>query len=206
MSEPHPTKLLFLPGAGASPRFWRPLGDRLPAERPKIYFGWPGLGHEPPDPAVNSIDDLVAMVERELGDGPVDLLAQSMGGVVALRVALRNPGRVRRLVLAVTAGGVDAAARARGDFDWSVNYFQEYPAAGRWIAADRTDLTAEVGRIACPTLLLFGDADPIAPPAVGERLAELLPDARLHVVAGGEHDLVATRVDEVAPLVAAHLA
>jgi pimeloyl-ACP methyl ester carboxylesterase len=54
-------------------------------------------------------------------------------------------------------------------------------------------------------LLLFGDADPISPPFVGRRLLELLPNARLVVVRGGDHSLVANRVDEVLPLVEQHL-
>jgi 2-succinyl-6-hydroxy-2,4-cyclohexadiene-1-carboxylate synthase len=45
--------------------------------------------------------------------GPVGLLGYSMGGRVALRVALRSPDRVRRLVLeSVSPGIADAADRA----------------------------------------------------------------------------------------------
>ena len=196
-------RLLFLPGAGADPTFWRPLSDQMPASWDKHYFGWPGLGDQPPDPAVNSIADLVAMVEAQLWPGPVDLLAQSMGGVVALRVALRNPGKVRRLVLTATSGGVDVADLTC--FDWRANYRREYPNAAAWITQERIDLTAQIPTVACPTLLLWGDADPISPLAVAERLLALLPDARLHIAKGGEHDLSVRHADELAPLVAAHL-
>ena len=196
-------RLLFLPGAGADPAFWRPLGERLPAAWDKHYFGWPGLGDQPPDPAVNGVEDLVAMVEAELWPGPVDLLAQSMGGVVALSVALRNPGRVRRLVLTATSGGVDAADLTR--FDWRANYRREHPNAAPWITEARIDLTAQIPTIACPMLLLWGDADPISPLAVGERLLSLAKDARLHVVPGGAHDLAVTHAAALARRVAAHL-
>lgn len=198
--------LIFLPGAGASPDFWRPLAGKLPENWPRRHLGWPGLGDEPAAPDVNSLDDLVRLVEMAIGGGPADLLAQSMGGLVALKVTLRNPDKVRRLVLAVTSGGVDAAFREDALHDWRVSYQQAYPHAAAWIREDRTDLTDQLPAINCPTLLLFGDADPIAPPFVGQRLAALLPDARLHVVAGGGHDLVASRADEVAPLVHPHLA
>lgn len=198
-----PAKLLFLPGAGGDPAFWRPLGDLLPDDRPKVYFGWPGLGDQPPDPAVSSFEDLVAMVEAELAPGPADLLAQSMGGVVAMSVVLRNPGRVRRLVLAATSGGVDAVARAA---DWRPGYRANYPRAADWIRQLRVDFTARLPGVTCPSLLLWGGADPISPVAVGERLRELLPDARLEVVAGAGHDLVDTHARELAPVVAAHLA
>ena len=201
--EAEARRLLFLPGAGADPAFWRPLGDQLPASWDKHYFAWPGLGDQPPDPTVNSIADLVAMVEAQLWPGPVDLLAQSMGGVVAMCVALRNPGQVSRLVLTATSGGVDTADLTR--FDWRANYRREYPSAAAWITDERLDLTAQIPTIACPTLLLWGDRDPISPLAVAERLLALLPQARLHVAKDGEHDLAVTHADELVPQVAAHL-
>ncbi len=200
------TPLFFLPGAGASPLFWRPLGDRLPTSRPKVYFGWPGLGREPSHPAINSLEDLVGLVEARLGSEPVDLLAQSMGGVVAVKLALRRPHSVRRMVLSVTSGGVDAAVRARAQRDWRIDYRRQHPAAMHWITDDPVaDLTSDIPRIGCPVLLLFGEADPIAPPFVGERLAELLPNAKLVIIRGGDHSLIANRVDEVMPLIEAFL-
>jgi pimeloyl-ACP methyl ester carboxylesterase len=59
--------------------------------------------------------------------------------------------------------------------------------------------------IAAPVLLLWGDADSISPIAVGRRLLELLPNARLHVVKGGGHDLAVTHADEVAAIIQEHL-
>ncbi len=197
-------RLLFLPGAGADPAFWRPLGERLPTPWHKVYFGWPGLGHQPPAPSVRSFDDLVAMVVAELGDEPVDLLAQSMGGAIAMRVALDHPQRVRRLVLTVTAGGMDVTAL--GASDWRPAYAGEYPHAAPWILDSRPDYADELPRISHPALLLWGDADPISPVAVGQRLAALLRDAQLNIIAGGTHALAHDRADDIAPLIAAHLA
>jgi pimeloyl-ACP methyl ester carboxylesterase len=196
------TKILFLPGAGASPGFWKPVGDRLPADRPKTYFGWPGLGDQPHDPSVTGIDDLIAMVETHMTE-PVDLVAQSMGGVIAARLALVHPQRVRRLVLTVTSGGVDMTAL--GASEWRAGYRKSYPNAAAWITEAGASPPLPVERIAAPTLLLWGDADPISPVAVGEHLAGRLPDARLHVVRGGDHDVAQTHADEVAPLIAAFL-
>ena len=198
-----PRRLLFLPGAGADPDFWRPLGSRLPSDWDKIYFGWPGLGHQPPSPMVGSFDSLVAMVVAELGDTPVDLLAQSMGGAIALRVALDHPHRVRRLVLAVTAGGLDLAAL--GGADWRPAYQLEYPNAQAWIINARPNYADELARVQHPTLLLWGDADPISPLAVGERLHELLPQSHLLVVTGGDHGFVHERPSDIIDAIAAHL-
>jgi pimeloyl-ACP methyl ester carboxylesterase len=196
-------RLFFLPGAGADPAFWRPLADRLPSNWDKVHFGWPGLGHQPPDPAVNGIDDLVTMVEAELGDQPVDLLAQSMGGAVAMAVTLRNPGKVRRLVLTVTAGGLDVPAL--GGSNWRANYRREYPNAAAWITDERPDHAAELPGVTQPTLLIWGDVDPISPLAVGRRLEALLPNATLRIVPGGDHGFVESRPDDIAPWIVRHL-
>jgi pimeloyl-ACP methyl ester carboxylesterase len=196
------TKILFLPGAGASPDFWKPVGSRLPAERPKHYFGWPGLGDQPHDPAIASLDDLVGLVARHMEE-PVDLVAQSMGGVIAARLALAFPERVRRLVLTVTSGGVDMAGL--GASDWRTSYRTSYPQAADWITASRSSPSLPIEKITAPTLLIWGDADPISPVAVGEHLQARLPAARLHIVPGGDHDLAETHAEPVAALIAEHL-
>ncbi len=195
-------KVLFLPGSGASPDFWKPVGSRLPAEWSKHYFGWPGLGRQPHDPAVKGMDDLIAMVVARM-DGPVDLVAQSMGGVIAARIALAHPRLVRRLVLTVTSSGVDMASF--GASDWRIEYRKSFPDAAEWIYEPRAAAPLPVERIAAPTLLIWGDSDAISPLAVGKHLEARLPNARLHVLKGGDHDLASARPDEVAPLIARHL-
>jgi pimeloyl-ACP methyl ester carboxylesterase len=196
------TRILFLPGAGASPDFWKPVGDRLPEAWPKEYFGWPGLGDQPHDPAIKGIDDLLRLVSARI-DEPVDLVAQSMGGVLAARLALEQPGRVRRLVLTVTSGGVNMAGL--GAADWRADYRRSFPNAAGWITEARSSSDLPVERISAPTLLIWGDADAISPVAVGQHLEQRIPDARLHVVPGGDHDLAKTHAELVASLIARHL-
>jgi pimeloyl-ACP methyl ester carboxylesterase len=196
--------LIFLPGVGADPNFWRPVGERLPAAWRKTYLGWPGLGDQPADPAINRFEDLAGLVEAELGDEPADLIAQSMGGALAMMVALRHPDRVRRLVLTVTSGGLDMTGL--GAADWRDDYRRLYPDSAAWVTDARPDLAGDLARVKQPALLIWGDADPISPVAVGERLRGRLVDAKLQIIAGGEHDLALTRSAEVAPLIEAHLA
>ena len=196
------TPVLFLPGSGASPDFWKPVGGLLPAQWPKTYFGWPGLGRQPHDPAIKGLDDLIAMVAARM-DEPVDLVAQSMGGVIAVRLALAHPHLVRRLVLTVTSGGVEMAAF--GASDWRADYRKSFPDAAEWIYAPRTAAPLPVERIEAPTLLIWGDSDPISPMAVGEHLEQRIAGARLHVVAGGNHDVAQTHAEAVARLIERHL-
>lgn len=54
----------------------------------------------------------------------------------------------------------------------------------------RDDLSNYVRQITCPTLILHGRDDRMVPLAWGEELAELIPAARKHIIAGGGHSLV----------------
>lgn len=194
--------VLFLPGAGGSATFWSAVGARLTLDEPSIFFSWPGLGNEPADPNIRGIDDLVAMVLEALTE-PSVLIAQSMGGYVAMKAALAAPERVRRIVLAVTSAGVPM--RELGASDWRESYRASFPQAADWIAAPTEDLSARLPQVTAPTLLLWGDADPISPVSAGKRLLGLLPNAELHVLAGADHDLAVTHAPEVARRIQEHL-
>jgi pimeloyl-ACP methyl ester carboxylesterase len=193
------TKTLFLPGAGASASFWKPIADLAGLDG--AFFTWPGLGNEPATPGVTGIDDLVAMVLDHM-DEPVNIVAQSMGGLVAVKAALVAPEKLSRLVLAVTSAGVPVADL--GGSNWRSDYYRAYPHAAPWIGEASEDLSDQIMSIKAPTLLLWGDSDPISPVAVGERLLSLLPNANLHVVHGGDHDLAQTHTPAVANLIKHH--
>jgi 3-oxoadipate enol-lactonase len=64
------------------------------------------------------------------------------------------------------------------------------------------DLTPDLPRISVPTLLIGGASDPITPVAESERMARLIPDARLEVLEGGGHMLMLEEIDAVNRLIA----
>ena len=132
-------------------------------------------------------DDVAALIDHLELDG-VDLVGYSMGGGVALRVALKYPGKVRRLV-AVSAnirsdaiypemraqqGQVSAAAM---EFMKDTPMYQLYQRVaprpedfprlldkmGAAMAND-FDLTEEVRGLQVPTLVMAADSD-MAPPS-----------------------------------------
>ncbi len=194
--------LIFLPGALGNIDLWKPVAGRLQHPGTRCFVTWPGFGGAPADATVTSLDDLVARVADEI-IGPVDLLGQSMGGVVAVLAALRRPELVRHLVLSVTAGGIDLTGL--GAEDWRPLVLQQAPDLPRWFVDERRDLSARLREITIPVLLLWGDEDPLSPVAVGRRLAELFPAAELVVVEGGTHSLVAERAVEIAQRIDRHL-
>jgi pimeloyl-ACP methyl ester carboxylesterase len=119
-----PTKLFFLPGAPGRMEVWIPAAAliRHPAEM--IHSGWPGFARTPPNPEVNGIDNLVDKVIAAL-NAPFALIAQSMGGTIALRVALARPDLVTHLILAETSGGIDVTEF--GAEDWRPFVRNNYP-------------------------------------------------------------------------------
>ncbi|WP_454829855.1 alpha/beta fold hydrolase [Paraburkholderia xenovorans] len=199
---PTPSKLLFLPGASGSSGFWTPLANQLASPAGKVILGYPGFGAEPARPDVNNFNDLVQFVASHI-DQPTALIAQSMGGVLAIYAALEKPDLVTHLVLSVTSGGINT--EGLDVQDWREGFLESNRSIPDWFVSFESDLTSELGRISQPVLLLWGDADPFSPVAVGRRILDLFPDARLHVVAGGGHDLANVHASDLLPIVDAHL-
>ena len=198
------TPLVFLPGAGGRASFWRPVAARLQDLGPALLLGYPGFGDEPRDASVHDVDDLFDWLLGRVPPGPFAVVAQSMGGVLAARLAVEHPERVLRLVLTATSGGVDVARL--GGADWRAGFRAERPEVPDWFELDRTDLTERLGAVRAPTLLLWSDVDPISPLAVSEMLLARIPGARRVVIAGGTHSFAEERPDEVAEVLRGFLA
>jgi pimeloyl-ACP methyl ester carboxylesterase len=196
------TRRVFLPGAGGSAGFWRPVAERLHDGREQRLLAWPGLGNEPADSAVHGINDLVSLALAAFGERS-DVIAQSMGGLVAILAAAAAPTKVRRLVLTATSAGLPV--EALGAVDWRPDYRRAFPQAVPWIADPMEDVSALASLIVAPALLIWGDRDRISPVAVGEYLQAIFPDARLCVVAGGDHDVAISHAADVAALIRDHL-
>ena len=200
-----PPRVLFLPGASGAGQFWKPVAERLPSDWDTVLFDWPGLGNVPPDPRVRAFDDLAQLVLDGI-DSPVDLGAQSMGGVVAMQVALARPDLVRRMVLVATSGGVDLSGFDLED--WRAEYRAEYPSAASFITDETTvDLSGALSTLHAPTLLLWAQFDTISPPEVGHYLKAKLTRAqpRLVILERGDHMFARDYPGEVAPLLQGHL-
>lgn len=61
----------------------------------------------------------------------------------------------------------------------------------------RLDITAELGRIACPTLVVVGEEDRLKPPRFSRLLAERIPDSELVLIPGAGHAVILEKPDEV---------
>lgn len=197
-----PSTVFFLPGALGRTEFWHPAAALLQHAARQVHVDWPGFNGVPRDPAVTRIDDLADRVLARMRT-PGALVAQSMGGVIAMLAALRRPDLVTHLVLSATSGGIDMGAFDAED--WRPAMRAAHPGLPDWFEGYRDDLAPRLPTLRMPVLRLWGDADPISPVQAGEALARLLPRATLHVFPGADHSLGCTLAERVAPLIDRHL-
>ncbi|WP_373753322.1 alpha/beta fold hydrolase [Neisseria weixii] len=191
-------KLLFLPGASGSTEFWQPVIDRLSPPLDCVIQAYPGFWGEPPQPDVNSLDDLSRWIVGQIQE-PVIPVAQSMGGIIAVQAALQKPHLVQGLVLAATSGGMDMRRFAAAD--WRTDYRVEMAQLPQWFADAPQDFMPDFARIRQKTLLIWGGNDAISPLAAGKFLQRTLPDAQLAVIPQGGHDMAFSHPEEVARLI-----
>ncbi len=187
-ATPH---LVFLPGSSGHGSFWDPIRDRL-GECSSRALDWPGLGGNPPLPEVRGFDDLVGWTIEQI-PAPSALIGQSMGGFVAMRIAIERPDLVTHLVMSVTSAGVDRERLGLGE--WRLRP-QEGDAP--WVADPQAPLDELIPGVRVPTLLLWADDDPISPLPLAHRLQELLANAALTVYPSDNHWVVLEHVADVA--------
>lgn len=129
-----PPLLLVHGFAGAASNF-AVLAPLLARRHRVLVPELPGHGGSSPLPAAPNLAayaDRVAAVAAHEAIGSAAVLGHSMGGVVALRLAVRRPDLVRALVLAAAAG-ISTASRVAGIFLTTTSLLKP----GRRIAAFR---------------------------------------------------------------------
>ena len=102
--------IVFAHGLGGNHLSWWQQVAHFAPRYTCVVFAHRGFTPSSPVPGESApdayADDLGALIDT-LGLGEVRLVAQSMGGWTCLEYALRNPARVRALVLASTSGRAD---------------------------------------------------------------------------------------------------
>jgi pimeloyl-ACP methyl ester carboxylesterase len=184
-------------GLAGSSRWWRDVAPALALEHAVHLVDLPRWQAYDPD-------DLVDRIARRFADlSPAAYIGHSLGGLLSVRLAARHPETVDRLVLVAPAGipgrsplgsvlPLASALLHAGPFflpRLALDTLRSGPAnvlvaAARLLADDvRPDLTA----VKVPTLLLWGDRDPLIPPGHAQEFLDALPDAQLELIPGASH-------------------
>lgn len=160
-------------------------------------------------------DAAVWLLGRLRGERPV-LVGHSLGGAVALEVALLDPQAIRGIVLVASSARLrvapmllEAAAAATVESPLRLDMafgpatdsavVEAYHARSKttppessladWQACDAFDLRARLGEVGVPVLVVFGSEDWLTPPKHQRALADALPDATLVEIEGVGHML-----------------
>lgn len=217
--DPRPT-LLILHGVGGSHLSW-------PGEVRRINtFGVvvPDLaGHgKSTSPMRRTIaeyaEDMIAVMDT-MGIADAFIAGYSMGGGIALQMALDHPSRVRGLILICTGAKLGVSAELRkqlvddpaGARETLIDLWFTGATDPDWVAATRKilaatpdqalidgfeacnvfDIRQRIGEIHVPTLIITADQDRLTPPRYGEYLRDHIAGSKLVQIAGSAHHVLA---------------
>jgi len=187
--------LVLLHGGIGSGEMFAAILPELAAGRRVITVDLQGHGHtadvERPFRPEGMADDVAALAQH-LGLAQIDVMGYSLGGAVALRLAIQHPALVRRLVL------VSIPCRRQGNHPEVVEAMEQMrpeiaevmkqsppyelysriaPRPEDWpvLIAKTSDLlkvdydwTDEAAELTAPTMLVFADADSVRPAHIVE--------------------------------------
>jgi pimeloyl-ACP methyl ester carboxylesterase len=171
-------------------------------------------------------DDVVGVLD-ELGVERADFFGYSLGGLVALQLAMRHPDRAGRLAVMAVHYRPDGyhpeifdmdsgSARLPTEVDFQIMHdayvavapeperFEEFAAKASALAERIGWSPADLGSVRSPVLLVIGDTDFVRIEHAAE-MRELIPNAALAVLPNTTHMDLTNRADLVLPMVAEFL-
>ena len=187
--------LVLIVGFGTDITEWDRLISALSRERQVLAFDNRGAGRSgmPDQPySIEAMADDTAGLMGAAGLGAADILGISMGGKIAMALALGHPEKVSKLILAstgcrsVTSWRFRAAnALARLPVLRS-RHPQPHYARRRQLEATRSFVCCgRLGEIGAPTLILHGRKDRFAPLEIARETHAGITGSKLVVTSGG---------------------
>jgi len=211
--------LLFVHAAGSNGNTWHRQLAACATEHSPLAFDFPGHGRSGGTQSLKSISayrDCLYGLMQGLRLRPAVLIGRSMGGAVAMELALAHPERVRALVLVATAARFDLPppmletwrnvmhGRAQQPFtteafspktDFAVMreaWMEQVKTDPRvryfdLVACNAFDITARLSAIKCPTLIIAGRDDTITPADRAAALHTGIPGSTLSIIDDAGH-------------------
>ncbi len=203
--------LLFIHGAGCLPDVFAQQRGVFPSA---CYQQLPGHGIPGEPGTIEEFADAVDADIRSENMHDIVLCGSSMGGAIALTLAVRKPSYLRGIALIGSGARLRVAPQfidgLRNDFLNTAltfaGYFFADPTPERidasvammqlvgqaqmirdLTACNAFDVTAQLGEIGVPLLALVGEADALTPVKYSEFVAAKVPNGRVVVIAGAGH-------------------
>ena len=218
--------VVFIHGAGGTHQHWLyPVRDL--SLSPTYALDLPGHGRSegPGRDCITAYGDWLVAFLDAVGLEHAVLVGHSMGGGIALDVALRHPGRAvglgligtgarLRVVPAVFDGlrqDPEAVVRLICDMTFGPETPPEMVRLGRrqmgatppdvlygdFVACDAFDVMTRLGEISVPTFVLCGSQDVMTPAKYSTYLRDHIRGATLHLVEGAGHMVMVERPEAV---------
>lgn len=210
---------LYVHGAGSNGHFAHKMLDILSAAHSPLAFDFPGHGRSSGTESLKSVaaySDFTYSLWRTLGVRPVVIIGHSMGGAIAMDLALRHADMVEGVALTCTAAKFNISDELTGTWQAVMKGRQGQPFTKvscspqtpqeiiqeGWmeqiktdprvryfdlLACQQVDLRAQLGQIDLPTLVLAGADDATTPVAQAEELRDHIPNAQLAVIPEAGH-------------------
>jgi len=193
--------VVLIAGLGTSISPYMRIVRRLAQEYRVLAFHNRGVGRtdKPDIPyAIEMMADDTAGLLGVLGIARADVIGASMGGRIAMALALQHPELVRSLVLASTSARVPRGTRTSPRFRL-FKFVKWLRSGGRFLGRDRQpyyafirqlesgsyDCSGRLGEIRVPTLILHGEQDRLAPYGLAEEMHAGIRGSKMVSFEGG---------------------
>jgi pimeloyl-ACP methyl ester carboxylesterase len=212
--SPFGSTLVLVHGANDQAGTWFPVASVLARTHRVILPDLPGHGEsapkEGPIPISLIVERLEAVIDDAVGEAPVTLVGNSLGGWMSMLYALKHPTRVVRLVLEASGGlarplAVPIVAHTREEAipilravhgpqyepqEWVIEALLQRASGSPMLRLSELlehDIEPRLGEIAMPATLIWGADDGVLPLSYAEALRDAIPNADLRIIEGAAH-------------------
>lgn len=211
--------ILYIHGAGSNGHFAHKLLDILSVRHSPLSFDFPAHGRSSGIDSLGSItaySDFTYSLWQTLGLRPAVLMGHSMGGAIAMDLALRRPEMVSGLILSCTAATFNIPDERVETWAQVMKGRQSQPftkdscspktpqaiVQEGWmeqiktdprvrhfdlVACQQIDMRPKLSELRTPTLILAGGDDTATPVAQSEELRDQIPGAQLRIIEDAGH-------------------
>ena len=209
--------VIFLHGWRSSKEVWGKIVNQvIKLSNHQVYaIDIPGFGSSPAPKAIWGVGDYAEMIKgfiEKLELKNAIIVGHSFGGRVGIKLAAKYPQTISRLVLVDAAGFVTNSPR-KGFFRFLakiVRPFFKFSFTGRlrkkiyqfigaedylatpelqktFVSVVNEDLSEDMNKISCPTLIIYGENDVDTPVEFGKKMHSIIRNSQFIILPGSGH-------------------